>query len=215
MSKHFLVTMTLLIYSSSHQELSATFQSLTDLTPFGTAFQPRQQIELLGTFANIQSLTICLIHCHQNRQCRTFDYDESSRICRLFEGDFSTGTVTANSNLSSSRVGAILYNTAHTAQSYLLYNETCDQCSTNTNRYLQCRNNTCQCPENTYWNGQVCLNQLYNGSNCSHGWSSCREDLNITCSHRTDTCVRSGVSGEVWRGLFMLFNETLYEIIFS
>ena len=209
MSKHCLLIIILVIYSSLYQEQSATFQSLIDLTPFGTAFQARHQIELLGTFSNMRSLAVCSMQCHQDRRCRTFDYDESSRICRLFEGEFSTGTVITNSTLSSSRIGAIRYDTAHTVQSYSLHNKACNQCSAGTNRYLQCLNNTCQCPTNTYWNGQRCLNQLFNGSNCSYIWSSCREDLNLTCSYRTNTCVHSGIPGEFFHKLFMLFNEVL------
>ena len=128
--------------------------------------------------------------CNEDRQCRTFDYDQSSRLCRIFEGEFSTGNVITTSSLSSSRIGAIRYNTTDTAQSFLSYNKTCEHCSNGGNRYLQCMNNRCQCPPNTYWNGQMCLNQLYNGSNCSYTMSTtCREDLNLTCWNQTNTCV--------------------------
>ena len=212
MSKQLLFAIFLLIYSSSYQQQSSTFQSLIDLMPYGTAFQPHNQIELLAVFSNISSFIMCSLQCNHDRRCRTLDYDESSHICRLFEGELSTGTVTSNSTLSSSRVGAIRYDTAHTTQYYLSYNETCDQCSIN--RYLQCRNNSCQCPDNTYWNGQMCLNQLYNGSNCSYSSSSCREDLNLTCSSRTNTCVDFRVAGEFFFMSFIYFNRVLHENTF-
>ncbi|CAF4069866.1 unnamed protein product [Adineta steineri] len=125
--------------------------------------------------------------CNQNRQCRTFDYDRSSLVCRLFESEYSTGTILTNSSSLTSRIGAILYNTTATSQFYSVYNQTCDQCSTGSNRYLQCINNTCQCPLYTYWNGQKCLNQVYKGSNCSSKLS-CRQDLNLTCYTQTNTC---------------------------
>ena len=131
----------------------------------------------------------CAMQCNQNRQCRTFDYDQLSLICRLFEGEFSTGTVLNNpTSLSSSRIGGILYDTTDTLQQYSSYNQSCDQCGIGVNRYLQCINNTCQCPPHTYWNGQMCLNQVYNGSQCNYS-SACRQDFNLTCSNQTNTCI--------------------------
>ena len=188
MSPYVLRTLFFLMCSSSYQQQSQIFQSSIYLTPFGTAFEPQNPIELLGTFSNILSLTHCSLQCNQDRQCRTLDYDQSSRICRIFEGEFSTGTVITNSSLSSSRIGAIGYDTTDTIQSFLSYNKTCDHCSTGRNRYLQCLNNRCQCPSNTYWNGHMCLNQLYIGSNCSHMSTACREDLNLTCNSQSSTC---------------------------
>ncbi|CAF4138990.1 unnamed protein product, partial [Adineta steineri] len=86
----------------------------------------------------VSSLLRCSILCNQNRQCRTFDYDRSSLVCRLFESEYSTGIVLTNSSSLTSRIGAILYNTTATSQFYSAYNQTCDQCSTGGNRYLQC-----------------------------------------------------------------------------
>ena len=194
MSQYFLWTLFFLMYSSSYQQQSQIFQSSIYLTPFGTAFEPRNSIELLATFSNIRSLIYCSMKCNQDRQCRTLDYDQSSRICRIFEGEFSTGTVITNSSLSSSRIGAVRYNTTVTIQSFLSYNKTCDHCTNGRNRYLQCLNNRCQCPPNTYWNGQMCLNQLYTGSSCSHMSTSCREDLNLTCNSQSSTCTAQNSS---------------------
>ena len=181
---------------ASHQQQSPGFESSMRLTAFGTAFQPRNPIELLGIFPNIRSLLQCAMYCNQNCRCRTFDYDKSSLVCRLFEGEVSTGTVLNNSTLSSSRVGSVRYSTTDTLQSYSSYNQSCDQCGLGMNRYLQCINNSCRCPPNTYWNGQICLNQLYNGSSCNYS-SDCRQDLNLTCSNQTKTCIFPGEQGNI------------------
>ena len=181
---------------ASHQQQSPGFESSMRLTAFGTAFQPQNPIELLSISPYIRSLLRCAMQCNQNCRCRTFDYDQSSLVCRLFEGDLLTGTVLNNSTLSSSRVGSIRYTTTDVFQQYSAYNQSCDQCSIGVNRYLQCINNSCQCPPNTYWNGQMCLNQLYNGSRCNHS-SECRQDLNLTCSNQTKTCIVPRVQGNV------------------
>ena len=195
MAKHLLL-MLFFIIPASHQQQSQLFESSIQLTAFGTAFQPRNPIELLGTLSNVRSLLQCAMQCNQNRQCRTFDYDGSSLVCRQFEGELSTGTVLNNSTLLSSRIGSIVYNTSDALQLYASYNQTCDRCGVGINRYLQCINNTCQCPSNTYWNGQMCSNHLYNGSNCNYS-SACRQDLNLTCSSQTNTCIVSTVAGTV------------------
>lgn len=190
----YLLLMLFFAAPASHQQKTHMFESSTQLTEFGTAFEPRHPIELLSTICTVPSLVQCAMQCNQNVRCRTCDYDKSSRVCRLFEGEFSTGTLLNNSTLSSSRVISILHDTADAHQSYSAYNETCDQCGVGINRYLQCINNTCQCPPNTYWNGRICLNQKYNGSSCNFS-SECRQDLNLTCSTQTRTCTVSKPAG--------------------
>ena len=170
----------------SSQENQLIFQSSIDLTQLETAFLPRNAIELIGVFHSVRSLIRCTMQCNQNRRCRTFDYDSSSLVCRLFEGQFSTGTVLHNETLPSSRIGAILFNTD--AKIYSSYNQTCDQCNMGSNRYLECINGSCQCPLNNFWNGETCLNQLYDGSNCNFSLPSCRQDFNLSCSSATNTC---------------------------
>lgn len=179
------------VYLLSNQQQNHIFQSSLYLTPFGTQFQPSNSIELLGTFSNIRSILRCTMLCNQNRQCRTFDYDQSSLVCRLFEGELVSGTIVYNSTPMTSRIGAINYNTTIIPTLYSAYNQTCDQCTDGGNRYLQCINNICQCPINTYWNGQMCANQVFNGSNCSSA-STCRQDLNLTCYSLTSTCTFIG-----------------------
>ena len=179
------------IYLLSNQQQNHIFQSSLYLTPFGTQFQSSNAIELLGILPNIRSILRCTMMCNQNRQCRTFDYDQSSLICRLFEGELSSGTIVYNSIPITSRIGAINYNTAIIPTLYSAYNQTCDQCTVGGNRYLECINNRCQCPINTYWNSQMCANQVFNGSNCS-SVSTCRQDLNLTCYSPTSTCTFIG-----------------------
>ena len=193
----YLVLMLFLVIHVSLQQQSQLFESSIHLTEFGTAFQPPNPIELLGTFANVRSLLRCAMQCNENRRCRTFDYDRSSLVCRQFESDFSTGTVLKNSTLSSSRIGSIRCNTTDALQQYSAYNQSCDQCGIGINRYLQCINSTCQCPPNTYWNGELCSNQLYSGSTCMSS-SQCRQDFNLTCSSRTNTCTISKVASKIF-----------------
>ncbi len=118
------------------------------------------------------------IVCNQNVQCRTFDYDSYSLMCRLFEGAVETGQVIPSGSLTS-RVGSVRLQPSF----FAAFGQPCAQC-TNT-RYLVCpskRNNTCQCPQNTFWNGVQCENQVYEDSNCSNNqW--CRTDLELTCSN--------------------------------
>jgi hypothetical protein len=204
--KHCLLIISCLVHLSLHQQQNPIFESSIHLTPFGTLFQPQNSIELLGTFSSITSLLRCTMLCNQNRQCRTFDYDQLSLICRLFEGELSTGTILINSTSLTSRIGAVIYNTIIAQQFYSLYNQTCNQCSIDGNRYLQCINNACQCPTHTYWNGQICLNQLYNGSNCSSFLtSSCRQDLNLICSSQTNLCSVPGTAS----GMVLVFIQII------
>jgi hypothetical protein len=112
--------------------------------------------------------------CNQNVQCRTFDYDSSTRVCRLFEGALETGySVSAN---STSRIGFLKYNpTLFTA-----FQQPCSQCVEN--RYLTCSNQTCQCPVHSFWNGNQCENQRYKNASCSSS-EQCRSDpFGLICS---------------------------------
>ena len=156
--KRLLLTLWIII-STSQQQHPYLFESTVQLTTFGTLFQPRHPVESLGSFSNIQSLFKCVMRCNQNRQCRTFDYDRSSLVCRLFEGDMATGTVVNNATLISSRIGSIRLNTPDVVQQYSSYNQTCNRCDVGKNRYLECDGQVCRCPIHTYWNGVMCLNQ--------------------------------------------------------
>lgn len=195
MSKYLLLILGFII-NASCQRQSQSFQSFIKLAVYGTAFQPHHPIELLSNLSNIQSIFKCAMHCNRNRQCRTFDYDRSSLVCRLFEGEITTGLVLNVSIPFSSRVGSIQSDTILAVAQYAPFNQPCNQCSIGVNRYLECKDNTCQCPQNTYWNGQLCLNQLYNGSQCNTT-VACRSDLNFTCWIQTRTCMIQKRGGKV------------------
>ena len=192
-AKHLIVT--IIIGHAAAQE-SLLFASFMRFTGFGTMFQPRHPIEWLLTIPNVPAVLRCAKECNQIRLCRTFDYDRQSCVCRLFEGEFSTGTSLMNGTSVSSRIGYIDY----TANLFASFNQTCDQCSNANNRYLQCTNNVCQCLPNTYWDGQMCSNQLFNGSICASSSASCRQDLNLTCSTQTNRCVALQLLGTINEG---------------
>ena len=147
----------LVIFGQAMSKQSLLFESSVRLTASGTEFQPNHPMEWLVTVPSLPSALHRAQQCNQNRPCRTFDYDRVSGVCRLFEGEFSTGTIMTNGTSSPSRIGYMVY----TADLFASYNQTCDQCSEASNRYLQCLNNVCQCLPNTYWDGQMCLNQLF------------------------------------------------------
>lgn len=51
------------------------------------------------------------------------------------------------------------------------------------NRYMACVNETCQCPVNTYFDGNICQAQRLSAQLCRNA-SECRSDLNYTCLPR-------------------------------
>lgn len=112
--------------------------------------------------------------CNLNVQCRTFDYDSSSLLCRLFGGAFSTGHVVPA--VTTSRIGFVEYLP-------LIFKNFGQPCSQNlANRYMACLNNTFECPLHSYWSGSVCENQRYENASClNDDW--CRNDpFGLTCS---------------------------------
>ena len=115
-----------------------------------------------------------LLACNLNVQCRTFDYDSSSLICRLFEGALNTGYIMPVP--PTSRVGSLEYFPIF----FSAYHQSCSQCSEN--RYLTCSNNTCECPLHSFWNGSECENQRYENASCLNDeW--CRNDpFGLICS---------------------------------
>jgi hypothetical protein len=180
-------------------QASNIFESTIRLTPLGRAFRARRSIELLNILVNVQSLTYCSMSCNQNPRCRTFDFDQSTRICRLFESELSTGTLLSNASLVSSRVGAVRYDTDRVIQTYKSLNRTCNESQLGYHRYLQCSSHRIECPSLTFWNGQKCTNQFYSGSQCNNS-NDCRVDLNLMCSNQSHKCVRiSGMNDEIPR----------------
>jgi hypothetical protein len=114
------------------------------------------------------------IACNLNVQCRTFDYDSSSLVCRLTEGALDTGNIIPAA--TTSRVGSLKYFPIF----FTAFYQACSQCMES--RYLTCSNNTCQCPLHSFWNGSQCENQRYEHASClSDEW--CRNDpFGLICS---------------------------------
>jgi hypothetical protein len=169
--------------------LYADLVSYIDLHSPGTDFIPANPIELRGTHSVIASAYDCALLCHQDPQCRTFVFD--SFICQLYKGSANTGSIVA-SPLTTRVVGEINYSPINVASAF---NQSCDHCYPD--RYLVCRNNTCQCPEGTFYNNQGgCINQLYVNSTLAcedNNW--CNQDLNLTCSCGQCQCP----VGTIWK----------------
>ncbi|CAF4171922.1 unnamed protein product [Rotaria sp. Silwood2] len=158
-----------------------SYSSTLILSDLGTIFQPVNIIELIRTF-NANTLLHCSIKCNNDVHCRTIDYDSISKQCRHFAGEISTGTI-ISSNSPTSTVGGIIY----TPDYYLSYNKMSDQCQTSRYLVVSSSSNLCTCPTETFWNGSMCLNQLYTGSTClSDEW--CRTDLNLFCDMFYQIC---------------------------
>ncbi len=160
----------------------ADFTSYINLNGQGTDFIPANPVEFLGTHSSILSNFDCARLCHLDPQCRTFVIDSPS--CRLYETTSTTGSTIVSSS-TSSIVGAINYNNINLSSKY---NQSCDHCYFD--RYLVCRDNICQCPLDTFWDGQSkCLNQLFVNSilSCQNDdW--CRQDMNLTCHYGKCQC---------------------------
>ncbi|CAF1006403.1 unnamed protein product [Didymodactylos carnosus] len=85
------------------------FQSHIHVGDFGTSFAPADPIELINTIS-VSSQIRCAQTCNVNPLYRTFDYDTSSKRCRLFEGEITTGHVNRSAAIpSTSRVSSIAY----------------------------------------------------------------------------------------------------------
>ena len=154
----------------------AIYQSNMKISSNSLEFQPRSSIQLLST-KTLLTFTRCAAACDQLVSCHTFDYDSTSKQCRLFAGDFSTGSIILSSSSTSSvgtiRISANLYSSIH--------NLPCQFCEQN--RYEVCFMNTrtYQCPEHTYWNEYMCALQLFTNDTCENA-IQCRSDLNLTCT---------------------------------
>lgn len=144
-------------------------------------FQPAHEIELLESLF-IPSLIRCSTLCIRLTDCRTFDYEPSTNRCRLFQGIFDTGKISNG----SSKIGSLPVESRFFTD---LFDASCDACVNN--RYLICSNEgSCRCPRNTFWNGSICQNQLYEGAPCNQDqW--CRNDLGLTCSASGRICTSS------------------------
>ncbi|UJR14432.1 hypothetical protein I4U23_001429 [Adineta vaga] len=171
------------------------FQSIMSFEATATEFLPANSIELITMYDDISSFTSCYIRCSMNPLCRLFVSDTSwSYVCRLYQGSIDTGSLIISIS-STSRVGILHYD----ASWYEAYNQICHSNSISSNRYLTCINNRLQCPMNTYWNGSMCLNQVYYLDLCSTN-EDCRQDIDLQCSLSCQKCLCSSTT--FWNGSF-------------
>ncbi|CAF1609367.1 unnamed protein product, partial [Didymodactylos carnosus] len=155
------------------------YQSQAEMTHLeGTEFLPANSFELLATYTQTKTLIKCISYCTSSVSCRTFDYDLTPPFrCRLFQSLQNTDQIIRS--LPTSKVGSLVYG----PELFLEYNRTCTG-QYSPNRYLACVDGTYQCPPVTFWNGTICMNQLYNGSWCAtSNW--CRTDLSLRCLNNT------------------------------
>ncbi len=151
------------------------YQSFITLSSLGYEFQPQNPVQLLLETAFVSQL-LCAAACNQQPSCHTFDYDSTSGRCRLFEGDLTTGLI-ASSASATSIVGMINLSSSLFVQTY---NQSCQACQENRYEICSTTTNLCQCRSHTFWNGSVCLLQLFVNNSCSQ-IDACRADLNLTC----------------------------------
>jgi hypothetical protein len=152
----------------------------------GTEFIPiDNSVSLLFTFSK-KKLTYCALECNKLTDCRTFDFDAHSEQCHLWNADLTTGSIVPSSSKPLSSVATIRLSSNIYAN---IHNQSCDKCAQS--RYETCDvySNTCQCPSKTFWNGSMCLLQLFQDQICAQA-DACRSDLNLTCQPSCDFTYR-------------------------
>jgi len=163
---------------------SETSQSIMTVQQPGTDFIPANPVELIVTYTGISTFISCYYRCNLNLKCRTIVSDTTwPFICRLYEGALDTGTINFSSPFTS-HVGNLLYK----ASDYADYNQTCNPNSFQLNRFLICNNGLWQCSETTYWNGSICLNDVYYNHSCDTD-DTCRRDVGLLCDPLYNRCV--------------------------
>lgn len=127
------------------------------LQDISTDFIPANPIELIETCTGLSTIMSCFTKCNINPNCRTFVSDTKwPYACRLYQGLIDIGTINASLS-STSQVGGLRYD----ALLYEKYNQACDVELPPFGRYLICNNQSWGCPTATYWNGFMCVNQVY------------------------------------------------------
>ncbi|CAF0747868.1 unnamed protein product [Adineta steineri] len=175
------------------QSSSLGWQSSINLSPLGFQFLPINYQALFLSQINTESFISCAQACHSNSNCRIFDFDDQSLLCRLFEGNIITmGSLVASSS-AQSRVGSKIYY----AEQFNNLGQSCSLCEGS--RYMRCINNTCQCEIHTYFDGLTCQSQKLLGDACMNS-TECRTDLNYTCLPRQQCGLPSIQVGTVVAG---------------
>lgn len=172
------------------------FQSIMTIQNIGTDFIPANPIELLATYTGLSTVMSCFNKCNLNPSCRTFVSDNNWPFtCRLYQGSINTGTITTFSISSSTlQVGGLQYDTSL----YIKYNQVCNPSLPLSDRYLICnKQSVWTCPTSTFWNGYICVNQVYYQAFCNMN-EMCREDINLICSLSCQKCLCRSTT--IWNG---------------
>jgi hypothetical protein len=149
-------------------------RSVSDISGLGEEFVPVDNSLPPLLPCTAKKLLYCHLECNKRADCRTFDYD------------MTTGSIVASPSKPQSSVGTIQLSPSIYVN---INNQSCDKCFQS--RYETCDTNssTCQCPLKSYWNGSMCLAQLFLNQTCSQD-DMCRSDLNLTCQPSCDFTYR-------------------------
>ncbi|CAF0990046.1 unnamed protein product [Adineta steineri] len=191
-----------LVLISIHAVQNQIMQSSLNLLAPGFDFLPANPVELITTYTGMNSFLLCYIQCNMNPLCRTFVSDiVLPSVCRLYEGSIDTGTIVKASSLTS-RVGGLYYYPSL----YDVYNQMCDPHVLSSNRYLICFDNVWQCPTTTFWNGSMCVNQVYYGDSCTMN-AACRQDIGLQCSSDCQKCICNSTAS--WNNTSCVIGQTV------
>ena len=161
-------------------------ESVSDISGMGWQFVPADSSLPPLLTCTTKKLLYCSLECNKRIDCRTFDYDEDSRQCRLWDVDTTTGSIVASPAKPRSSVGSIKLSSSIYAN---IHNQSCDKCIQSRYEICDANSSTCQCPSKTFWNGSMCLAQLLRNQICSRA-DACRSDLNLTCEPSCDLTYR-------------------------
>jgi hypothetical protein len=161
-------------------------ESISDISGMGWDFVPADSSLPPILICTTKKLLYCSLECNKRVDCRTFDYDNDSHQCRLWDCDTTTGSIVASPAKPRSSVGTIQLSPSIYVN---INNQSCNKCAQS--RYETCNSNSnmCQCPSKTFWNGSMCLVQLLPNQICSQA-NACRSDLNLTCQPSCDLTYR-------------------------
>jgi hypothetical protein len=161
-------------------------ESVTIISGMGYEFVPVDTSLPPLFICTTNNLLYCNLECNKRIDCRTFDYDDDSQQCRLWDTDTTAGSIIASPTKHQSSVGSIQFSPSLYAN---IHNQSCNQCVDSRYEICDANTSTCQCPSKTFWNGSMCLAQLLRNQICSRV-DNCRSDLNLTCEPSCDLTYR-------------------------
>ena len=168
-------TFTIILLTMTLLPIDAIYQSNLHISSLGFEFQPGSPIQLLLQTTHRNRL-LCAASCNQQPPCRAIDYDSSSRRCRLFEGDLTTGSIIPSAS-ATSVVGTMVISPSLFAHTH---SQACQACTESRYEICHANTSTCQCRPHSFWKNSTCAMQLFANESCSQA-GSCRSDLNLTC----------------------------------